>query len=157
MPTSLKKYNSAFTLIELLVTVAIMAALSAGLIGATVSYTKNARDSKRKTEISQYRTALETYANKKNGYYPSRTASVSANGVLCADLGLSASSCAADPVGGTYSYQYISNGSGGGGATATVYAIYAVLEKPTTNNYFVMCSNGSTLTLSGAPTVANCQ
>lgn len=65
-----KKYLAGFTLIEILVVISIMAII---ITIAIVSYTtvnKQSRDSKRKSDVEQLRSALEMYRSDI-GYYPS--------------------------------------------------------------------------------------
>ncbi len=132
-----------FTLIELLVVISIIGIL-AGL--ALISFSagqKQARDTARKSDIKQFQNALEIFANKSNGLYPSRiTASGDdASTTLCSDLGLS--SCPEDPRNSedaTFTYRYQSDGTGGGTADGTQYVLWAKLENST--DYWVSCSTG---------------
>lgn len=56
-----KNKNKGFTIIELIVVIAIIGVL-AGIVAVNVSqYLKNARDARRKADISQIRAALEMY------------------------------------------------------------------------------------------------
>lgn len=152
------KIIKGFTIIELLIVIAIIGILSA-MIGVSVNnYQKRARDTARKSDLSQYRVSLESFANRNSGLYPSRTSATLAATTLCTDLGLTTAVCAADPTdSGNYRYYYISDGSGSGGANATTFALYGYMESVTTNNYFVLCSSGDNLTKSSAPVLADCQ
>lgn len=135
-------FKKGFTLIELLVVISIIGILTTiGFVSFT-SVQKSARDAGRKSDIKGYQSALEVFANKFNGLYPSRSSVVVVSTALCTDLGLS--TCPEDPrVTQTgVPYGYVSNGSGSGSSTATEYVIFAALESKT--NYFVSCSNGKT-------------
>jgi prepilin-type N-terminal cleavage/methylation domain-containing protein len=140
----MKLISKGFTLIELLVVIAIIGILASI---ATVSFTsiqRQARDTERKSDISQYRTSLETYANSSGGLFPARRngGGVAASTTLCTDLGLS--SCPEDPRNGsdaTFIYRYQSDGTASdGNPTATRYVLWGKLEGST--NYWVVCSNG---------------
>jgi len=136
--------NLGFTMIELLVVIAIIGILaSIALISFSASQ-KQARDSNRKSDIKQYQTALEIFANKYSGIYPSRVdaSGATASTTLCSDLGLT--SCPEDPRNdddSTQVYKYQSNGTGVGTVDATQYVLWAKLENTTDN--FVVCSTGS--------------
>jgi prepilin-type N-terminal cleavage/methylation domain-containing protein len=135
---------AGFTLIELLVVISIIGIL-AGMI--TVSFTssqKQARDTERKSDLTQYRTLLESFANKNNGLYPSRHVSGGqpASTTLCTDLVLTG--CPEDPKyasDNTYQYKYQSDGTGSGTVTGTTYVLWAKLEN-VTNMFWVVCSTG---------------
>ena len=137
--------KKGFTLIELLVVISIIGILAAMI---TVSFTasqRQARDTQRKSDLTQYRTSLESNANQNNGLYPSHTSSsgVVASDTLCTDLDLT--SCPEDPKNatddtGTFVYNYQSNGSGTSAIDATLYVLWAKLENST--NYWVVCSVG---------------
>ena len=147
--------ESAFTLIELLIVVTLIAALAAFVTFTFPSAQKRARDTTRKSDLSQYRNSLETFANRTtDSLYPSHTAATSAN-TLCgaSDLNLTVA-CPTDPKNGTNPYGYFYRSDGGGGITATKYILYAYLEY--SNNYFALCSNGTTITKASAPTLADC-
>ena len=142
-----KNYNLAFTLIELLVVIAIIVTLAAlSSFGLRGSF-ENARNTQRKSDLKQYQTALEIYANKNNGLFPSRTANsgTRASTTICSDLGLPSGDCSEDPAYENDSswdfYKYESNGSGTGGADASDYVLWARLEEDTTT-YHIVCSNG---------------
>lgn len=113
---------------------------------------KTARDTQRKSDLKQYQTSLEVYANTKSGFYPSRTIETPASDLntsppnLCSDLGMS--QCVRDPKDGTNEclsglckYYYKSNGPNDGTATATQYVLFSRLEKVA--GFWVYCSNGS--------------
>lgn len=63
------KRKNGFTLVELLITVSIIAILSAIALVSYSSFIKNARDTKRKSDLKVIQSALEEYhADQK--YYP---------------------------------------------------------------------------------------
>ena len=57
-------------MIELLVVIAIIAVLAALILAALSSAQKGSRDSRRKSDLNQYKTALAQYAGDNNGNYP---------------------------------------------------------------------------------------
>lgn len=57
-----------FSLIELLVVISIMAILGSLALGAFSTARKEARDTQRKNELIQYKTALESYYVANSGY-----------------------------------------------------------------------------------------
>src|SRR4030065_771186 len=81
-------FSNGFTFLEVLIVMAIIGILSTFFIGNFVKPQKAARDTKRKSDIKQYQTALERQANANSGFYESRTATVQASTPLCTDLGL---------------------------------------------------------------------
>lgn len=134
--------EAAFTLIELLVVISIIGVLAAM---ATVSFTstqKQARDIQRKSDLKQFQSALEIYANKNNGMYI-RWSSAILTTTLCSGIGFTG--CPNDPkysTDSTYSYHYQSDGSASDGApAATQYVLWSKLEN-TANMYWVVCSTG---------------
>ncbi len=134
-----KRKLLGFTLIELLVVISIIGILASL---ALVSYTrsqKQTRDVRRKSDLRQYQTALENYANKNNSLYPAVTFSN-----LCSTLGMT--NCPNDPLGGsnTYYYAYKSD-------DRSVYSLRANLEAYSTYQYWVICSNGKSGETNAAP------
>lgn len=155
----LKLLSAGFTLIELLVVISIIGILAALV---TVSFTasqRQARDAARKSDLKQYQTSLEAYANKNAGLFPSRpdASGATASTTLCSDLGLT--NCpedtkySNDP---TYIYKYQSDGAvSNGTAVATSYVVWAKLENVT--GYWVFCSTGkSGLVTSSSVSGGNC-
>jgi type II secretory pathway pseudopilin PulG len=118
-------------MIELLVSISIIGIL-AGI--ALVSFTgaqRQARDSERKSDLTQYQAYLESYANANDGFYPIYASTTSLVSVCETDLG--ASTCPEDETTGQ-TYLYMSNFDG------TKYAIWASLEG--SGQYWTACSNG---------------
>lgn len=145
--------SHGFTLIELMITITIIAILTAAGIFTYTSAQGRARDAKRKSEMEQYKNALEVYANKNNGFYPSQTAATGAqlSTTVCTNLGLT--KCAEDSLFGNnaaYHYNYQSDGTGGGSVTGTQYVIWGPLENAA-GDYWVFCSNGKSGKVTGAP------
>lgn len=62
--------HQGFTLMELLITVSIIAILISIGIASYSTINKQSRDTKRKSDLEQVRSALEMY-RADNGYYPS--------------------------------------------------------------------------------------
>lgn len=126
------KNKKAFTLIELLVVISIIGILAALAMVSFTGPQRQARDAGRKSDLRQYSTSLEEYANKNNGLYPVRGA-VSASSTLCSDLGLTG--CPEDPKNAsdaTFIYRYQSDG--------TYYVLWGKLENVTKT--WVVCSSG---------------
>lgn len=77
--------NSGFTLIELLVVIAIIGLLSSVVLSSLNSAREKGRDAKRKSDMTQVRTALELYYDS-NGKYPGETycdSSIGSSGSAC--------------------------------------------------------------------------
>lgn len=144
-----------FTLIELLIVVAVIGALAAiGLIAFT-GQQKSARDTQRKSDLQQYRIALENYANANNSAYPIQASTIALGTFLClvvdAPLKTLMSGCLEDPIFNSGSniniyYRYQSDSSG------TKYVLWANLER--TSNNFVVCSGGKSGELSTSVSIS---
>lgn len=141
-----------FTLIELLVAIAIVGAL--GTI-AFINFTgsqASARDARRQSDLRQYQTALEVYANRSNSLYPVQTSVVNIATTMCGTLNLI--NCPTDPrASGSLFYRYQSNASG------SDYILWARLERPNASGateYFILCSNGNVGKSTTAPSSAAC-
>ncbi len=168
-----------FTLIELLIVMAILGALASIVVLTFPAATERARDSNRKSDMSQYRTALETFANANNGFYPGFSNPIQpgienagANNDLCVDsMGLTADECPDDPKDNANNcedgsggdalcrYFYRSDGAvNNGSAVASRYVIYGRHERPTTQSreFWVACSTGRAGYTDTAPTGGSC-
>lgn len=131
--------SKGFTLIELLVVIAILGALASIALISFSGAQGSARDTKRKSDLRQYQTAIEVYANKNNGNYPIRSSAVNPL-TLCTATVLGTIACVDDPKSSTGNhYQYVSNNSG------TEFSLWATLERPlvATVNKYIVCSNGN--------------
>lgn len=124
-----------FTLIELLVVISIIGILAALAMVSFTGSQRQARDTARKSDLRQYQSILEEFANKNNSLYPLRADAngAQASTTLCSDLGLTGcsedSKYASDP---TFVYKYQSD--------STQYALWAKLEN--SDDYWVICSSG---------------
>lgn len=161
-----KENNIGLTMLELLIVMSIIGIMATF---GTVTYPgvqRNARDTQRRSDLKQYHTSLETYANRSGGFYPGRTSvtppytyASDQNGItpnLC-DTDLNLSECPADPKANqnvcgsqTCNYYYISNGTNGTATatspTATRFVLFSRLENRVNDQFvfFVICSDGST-------------
>jgi general secretion pathway protein G len=102
--TLMRKASQGFTLIELLVVIAIIGVMASFTILSFSGSQEKVRDTQRRSDMQQYATLLEVYANRHNTLYPTRdpTDGVYLTGSsipiyrLCNALGIS-SNCLADP------------------------------------------------------------
>ncbi len=128
-----------FTLIELLVVISIIGILAALSLVSYTGVQKQTRDTQRKSDLGQYRTALEAYGAANNSSYP-------LTGSLCTGLEPNfISECLTDPKGGSYVYEYRSGGQ--------QYILWATLE---TGDYWEACSDGRSGKVTAQPTDENC-
>ncbi len=154
--------HSAFTLIELLVVISIIGILAGMAVVSFTSSQKQARDTARKSDLSQYRTLLESFANKNSGLYPVYSSSTTASEGPCTTLNTSlegSGSCPEDPKfssDSTYPrYRYVSNGSGSSGAaTASQYVLWSKLEN-VRDMFWVVCSTGQSGKIASSTTIGS--
>lgn len=150
----IKAGNLGFTLIELLVVIAIIGILATL---AFISYTgvqKKARDTQRKSDLKQYQTELESFANNNNGLFPAYPSGTSVYDNLCSDLGLT--NCNDDPkkvaTDNAPLYQYISDGTATQSDAAN-YILWADLED---GEYWWVCSGGKSGVADDGPDDSDC-
>jgi len=137
--------KKGFTLIELLVVISIVGILASLTLVSYTGAQKQTRDTERRSDLNQYRNALETYASSNNGLYPDTVSGI-AN--LCLVLSPSyMSTCPSDPTTGS-SYGFYSSASG------DEYVIYAGLE--TTGEYWEVCSTGGSGNFDTEPGDSTC-
>lgn len=144
--------KKGFTLIELLVVISVIGILASIALVSFGPAQKQARDTQRKSDIRQYQSSLENFANKGNGLFPSRTTAVDASS-LCTTLGISGT-CPTDPKAPTTIYRYISDGSGSPNNDASKYVLWSSLENAT--GYWVICSTGKVGLSTTAPSSSSC-
>ena len=129
--------KQGFTLIELLITIAIIGVLASIGFATYPSTQKLARDARRKSDMKQYQTALESYANGTDGIYLTSETALTIDSSFCTSL--SFASCIFDPNNTSpYIYKYISTANG------LDYVLWAKLESKSTATYWTVCSNGTT-------------
>ncbi|HLC83622.1 MAG TPA: type II secretion system protein [Bacteroidia bacterium] len=123
--------NQGFTLPELLIVMTVLAALATVMMTSYPASTKRARDTRRRSDIKQYQTAIEVYANKA-GSYPVFSGNPSSSGFCNTYLNMS--NCPDDPK----TEHYAVNSS------ASQYILSAKLERPkdVLKPFFVVCSSG---------------
>ncbi|MEX2043522.1 MAG: prepilin-type N-terminal cleavage/methylation domain-containing protein [Patescibacteria group bacterium] len=122
-----KRSQKGFTLIELLVVIAIIAILAALILAALNSAQKGARDSRRQSDINQYKTALANYYSDQGSYPADATGNISGSTQPCTALvsGGYLAECLTASNGTSYFY----NQSG------TTFTICATLERDTGNMF----------------------
>jgi prepilin-type N-terminal cleavage/methylation domain-containing protein len=129
----MKKIKSGFTLIEMLVVISIIGILASLTLVSYTGAQRQTRDTQRRSDLNQYRNALEGYAASNSGLYPA--ASTGDADDICGTgnpLEDYLSDCPVDPIGGTdYGYQYWSDGAD--------YTLWGALE---TGDFWKICSNG---------------
>lgn len=126
--------RQGFTLIELLIVISIIGILASLVIASMGGAQKQARDTQRKSDLNQYRNALETYAANSNGLYPAAAAAEQLTTTCTDHLSGFMSVCLDDPKTPTKHYYYQ--------ASVTKYVIYTTLEKGTGTGYWYVCSTG---------------
>lgn len=106
-----RRDQQGFTLIELLVVIAIIAILAALILVALAAAQRGSRDSRRQSDINQYKTALANYYSS-NGNYPTATVTMTSSNAPCSSLVPNyLSSCLLGPSGATSTFYYNSDGT----------------------------------------------
>lgn len=180
MPKLSYKYKRGFTLIELLIVMAVLGVLAGMVIITFPAGTRRARDVQRKSDLAQYRTAIERFANENNSFYPEFAGGRDPSEVLpnpandlCNDaLDYTIEECPSDPRDGdgavcvdetggdiNCAYTYLSDGSVDTGvATAIRYVLIARTEAPANEvrPYWIACSTGRAGYSDAIPTGGTC-
>lgn len=127
LPVTSYQLKRGFTLIELLVVISIIGILAGLTLTGFNAARKNARDAERKSDLGQYRDALETYlSNSATSQYPANITTSLIPTYLPVAIN--------DPLNtGTYVYQYAP------GTGNLSYILSADLEA---GNFWVVCSDG---------------
>ena len=119
-------------MIELIMVMVIIGVMASMFIINYPASLRKARDVQRQNDLKTYQSALEVYAMKHNGLYP--TSGYIPIPTLCPALGLTDDVCPNDPSSGTYYYQTSTNG--------TKYTVWSSMEN--TDENYVVCSSGLT-------------
>lgn len=144
--------KKGFTLIELLVVISIIGILAAMVTASFTSSQRQARDVSRKSDLSQYRTSLEAYANQYSGLYPVFSSRIDPSTNLCVPLGLG-TNCPEDPKNKSddnYYYSYMTDASG------TQYVLWSKLENVSSTTYWIVCSTGKSGQANSNPSSGVC-
>ena len=138
---------SGFTFIELMVVVAVIGILSGLFVTQYPASQRRARDVNRRSDIKQYQTALEAYANRNNGNYFAANGNVADSSICSTILGLAV--CPDDPDTSLH-YRIISSTS--------EYVLWAEMEQPPDGDthYFVVCSTGRSGVTTSEPSGTSC-
>jgi len=150
-----KIQNLGFTLIELLVVISIIGILASLVLASYSGAQKQTRDTQRKSDLNQYRNALENYAAANNGLYPLMTTPNTVDNICGSGKPLDSkfiASCPDDPI-STQDYYY------GSSSDQTRYVLYTDLEtlgSAVNRGFWYVCSTGKTGTKDGYPTISDC-
>lgn len=152
-----------FTLIEFLVCLAVIGLLATLFLTNYRASQRQARNTQRKSDLNQYRNALETYATAYDSLYPSRPIRELISANVCTGSGGDLdslgfmTSCPQDPRSGETTcgtggatecdYYYVSN------AEATAYVLSAALEA---EGCWLICSTGQVGQATSCPATAAC-
>lgn len=149
-----QKQNYGFTLIEILVVLSIIGILAGLIMTGFGAARKAARDTQRKSNLAQYKSALESYSANNNGIYPINTYngnSQAVTGIFNATgpiINEYLPSIINDPTNTvTYTYQYRTD------ATGSVYVLWSALES---GGHWELCSDGRAGNVAVLPTDETC-
>lgn len=147
----MKIKNLGFTLIELLVVISIIGILASLTLVSYSGAQKQTRDTQRKSDLGQYRNALENYAAANNGLYPLLQTADKISSICPSPLSTNfIASCPDDPFAtATPARHYYYQSS----ADLTKYILYADLE---TVGFWYVCSTGKTATKDTTPGIGDC-
>jgi len=124
-------YRAGFTLIEMIVVISIITMLIGGSALGYGRYQKNARDTRRRSDLEQIRAALELFrSNQVNSNYP-RLATWTSNTATGPNAGIGSyiNGIPQNPSGAAYSYAAVPAGCTNVGASlCTSYTVTTDLE-----------------------------
>lgn len=157
-----RRENNGFTLVELLVVIAIIGILAAIALVSFTQSQRQARDTQRKSDLKQYQTVLENYANNHDGFFPAHINSSGKATELCSEV-LEMSNCPEDPsydaTSNQEQYYYYQTPDGSATSdwtpTAAKYILWALLESEA-DKYWVVCSTGTSGVSSSPPSGGSC-
>ncbi len=135
--------HAGFTMVELIIACTVLAILMVALMTYfnPVTQLRKARDTRRRSELADYRTGLEAYSVMHGGLYPDTGGNEQAAAVFLNTnerLANFMSTFPTDPVGSdSYAYYYLSAYGG------QIGAVYARLEYDS-DALWVSCTNGKT-------------
>jgi type II secretion system protein G len=123
---NLLKKQGGFTLLELLIVIVIIGILAVLIVPNLTAGPQRARDSQRKSDLRNVKTALETYFNDSNAY--PNVANYAGLSVLSPNY---IKTLPVDPKGGTAAapkYTYTAGNCSGAPSVCTSYVLTATLE-----------------------------
>lgn len=145
--TTTVKACSGFTLIELLVVISIIGIVSAVVYGTFGSGIERGRDTERKSDIANYKLALENFATNNNSFYPVSATTNRLSQFCTSYFSSYIPDCPEDaryPADNTFVYNYQAAGNSPqdppGTLSALRYVLWSKLE--TGARIWVSCSNG---------------
>ena len=146
-----------FTLIEMLIVVALLGVLAVVFLSAInpIHQVNKARDTRRSSDLGQYRNSLENFAAANGTMYPAYASGdvIAAGAGLCQTL-LDDGFLTDCPVDDKVPYQYLSDGTlDDGSAGAVQYVLWTELNE---GSYWVVCSEGRAGETASAPLSSNC-